>query len=340
MPSEIVVKLLHRESTLSQLEVYKQAFNNNTDFESIKEYWEEKHYENPVHSSYIFGAYDGEKLISINAYMPMQYHLNGKTVNVLQSCESGTLPAYQGKGLWSKVVKYAINYFLEEGVYDFLIGFPNYNNSYKGFMKMKWQHDIDVINYIFVVNGKAFLRTVTGKKIPFSRLLEVQKMGLLLPRQYCAVENASYSESASNCAFDLDLSDEFFEWKKRYKHLKILGLEDKKHRSIARCTYALGTYHGERIIILYRIDAIEGSNYKRVYLDALKELIHRHPEVAFIRTWAMPNSEREAIVKKLKFIKSKHHNPFITYLLKDNVVSAEELHNNTNWANITFLDLD
>lgn len=345
MRTELAVKLLSKDTINEQLNVYVKAFGNNSDIEVVKSYWEAKHYMNPIHDSYIFGVYDGNLLVSINAYMPMKYSFNGKTVNFLQSCESGTIPEYQGKGLWSKVVKYAVNYFSEERFYDAIIGFPNYRNSYGGFVKMKWEHIGDVGNYIFVINGKSFLNIATGKNIPLSKILEIQKIFLsnkgieykILDNEY---KNISSSISSSHDIFDLALTEEFMRWKKRYKHINVFSITDKNDAWLGYCLYTITDYKGKETVLLHRIETNEKIEDKILYSVIIKEIIKKHPKAAFIRTWVMPKSERERTIKRIKFLKSRHHNPFIIKQLKENVISKEELHKISNWANITFLDLD
>ncbi len=342
MGEEFRIELVDKEKIDDLLIVYRAAFDSTADYEKTKEYWKKKHYTNPVHDSYVFGAYDGDKLVSMNAYMPMKYKIDERNVSVIQSCESGTLPDYRGKGLWSKVVTYAINYFKQSGEYDFLMGFPNYENSYGGFIKMKWNHDTDIINYIMVGNGQGFVKALVGKKIPFTRVFEVQRIRLSkrVRCKYSIMPEAEEMPLENQEGFNVELSKEFIEWKQNYKKLEYFFIKSNITNKHGICYYSLDYYKGERIALLYRLDAPYGNSIIEFYSIAIQEILKRHKEIAFIRTWVMPKSDNEQVAKELGFIKSKHHNPFITYTLKEDVISEDLLRNECNWKNLSFMDLD
>ena len=345
MDQILEVKLLDKSSLRQQIEVYSNAFDSHETVEETIDYWEKKHYCNPVHPSYVFGVYDNDKLVSINAYMPMRYMFDHKVCNVIQSCESGTIPSYRGKGIWSKVVKFAVEYFIDEGQYDFLIGFPNYENSYGGFIKMKWNHDADIINYILIANGKEFLRSaLPGRRIPFGHILELQRTKISFKgrrKALKAVDIRSFDDAVSSDGFFLEANKEFIEWKEHYKALQYFGIADANERMIAYCLYFIGEYNGSKVIHLCNPKLLDNkADACLVYSCCIREVLQKNPQVAFIRSWAMKNSIPASIYTSLCFLKSKHHNPFITYQLKDDVVTTGELRNAANWKNLSFLDLD
>ena len=107
------IKALDRNTLPDQLGVYRAAFNATKGYEENNAVWIKKHYENPLGDSLVFGAYYEGKLVGMNAYMPVEYQYQGAIIPMLQSCESGVLPEFQGKGIWSKVVRYAIDYIFQ-----------------------------------------------------------------------------------------------------------------------------------------------------------------------------------------------------------------------------------
>lgn len=343
MMSNYEVKLLDSSSIRQQVEVYMCAFETEDTIDNVIEYWKKKHFDNPVHSSYVFGVFDQNKLVSINAYMPMEYAFDDRTCKVIQSCESGTIPEYRGKGIWSKVVTFAVDYFIKEHEYDFLIGFPNFENSFGGFMKMNWNHVADMVNYIMIGDGKEFFKTITkGRVVPFGGLCSIQRV--FLPFNTCS--NLHVCEGISNeyvplKGFSLCDSKEFIEWKKNYKNLKEFGVKDNNGDIIAVCRYFLGDYNGKKVVYLCNIKVFKHDcSIKTIYALCIKEIIKKNPKIAFIRAWAMKGSNADKVFRKLLFIKSKHHNPFITYQLKENLISTECVNNKNNWNNISFFDLD
>ena len=343
MGKELEVKLLNAASLQQQVDVYIRAFETKDTAQKIIEYWKKKHFDNPIHPSYVFGVYDEERLVSINAYMPMHYVYNHKLCNVIQSCESGTIPEYRGKGIWSKVVRFAVDYFVNEGKYDFLIGFPNFDNSYGGFMKMKWNHDADVINFILIANGKEFVRHILNKTVAsVGYALGIQKTVVVCRenKEYKVVKQLHSLDCVEN-GFYLKADFDFLLWKEKYKGLNSFCIADSNNSIIATCMYYLGEYKGAEVI--HFCNPIIGKDCKsveKVYAFAIKTVLKNNPGAAFVRAWAIKDSDAERIYKKIMFLRSKHHNPFITYQLKDDVVSADVLHAAKNWENISFLDLD
>ena len=343
MENNFSVKLLDKDSIMQQIHIYKVAFDLTESNELIKDYWIKKHYKNPIHPSYVFGVYDKDSLVSINAYMPMRYIYNGSKFNVIQSCESGTLPEYRGKGIWSKVVNYAISFFKEEGVYDFLIGFPNFDNSFNGFIKMNWSHDADVNNYIIIGNGIEFLKSVfNGKTLFLGKIFELQRIGLSISRiKGLNVGKVINILPLNRSGFCLDADEDFYKWKMLYKQLKQFGIRDNLGRPVANCRYFIKKYKGVFIIQLCGIDIFASDyNYKYICSMCVRILLKRHKNVAFIRSWAVKNSISEKTFKDLHFLAVNHHNPFITYQLKELSINSNVLHDQMNWINISFLDLD
>ncbi len=344
MEDKFIIKLLDVSTLEQQVEVYMQSFDVKRPLDSVIEKWKSEHYDNPVHEAYIFGAFDAEKLVSINAYMPMKYKYEGKECNAIQSCISGTIPEYRGKGIWSKLVKYAIGYFKEEGKYDFLIGFPNYKTSYGGFMKMNWSHDSNAINYLMIVNGKQFVKAAINRNVPLSGILHLQQIKINLHKRlkYTTGEMRLVAGNSNEKSFSLVDSDEFIEWKKNYKGLEGFGVYTSEGIHLGNCRYFIEDYHGCKIIKLCDIKSLDKTNEAlSFYAFCIREIIKRHREVAFIRIWLMDESPLENVYKRLLFVKDgKHKNPFITYSLKGDVIPEEILHNKENWINASFLDLD
>lgn len=344
MKDKFIIKLLDRSTLEQQIDVYMQSFNVTRPLNCVIEKWKFEHYDNPVHEAYIFGAFDADKLVSINAYMPMKYKYDGKECNVIQSCVSGTIPEYRGKGIWSKLVKYAINYFKEKEKYDFLIGFPNYKTSYSSFMKMNWSHDSNAINYLMIVNGKQFIKASTNRNIPLSGILRIQQIKINLGKKlnYKIGDMRLIARNDNEKGFSIVENIELIEWKKSYKGLEGFGVYTSNGIHIGNCRYFTEGYHGCKIIKLCDIKCLDKTNETAsFYAFCIREIIRRHNDAAFIRVWVMNESPLEKLYKKLLFVKDrKHENPFITYSLKNDVIPEEILHKKENWITVSFLDLD
>lgn len=332
------IKYLNRNTIHDQLTVYRLAFNSPKD----DDVWVKKHYENPLGDSLVFGAYHEGKLVGMNSYMPVEYQYNGKTISMLQSCESGVIPEYQGKGIWSKVVRYAIEYIFRETKYQAVIGFPNYINSYPGFKKMGWETLFGMDNYVMVNNSKEFSKNIFKRKKVlqnFGCFLTVQRLAVWLAgRGYkrFAVGDCEFSElywDDNPNVFSVTHTDDLLKWKESYKQIKCISIR-KDGNPIASCIFSCGDYEGAQIIKIEKcvLSSLSPISQNRAIALFAKYFAKNYPNVAFLRVWAMPDSSLAFSLKQLLFMKSSHPNPFI--IKQGNIVFSDK-----NW-NLSFFDLD
>lgn len=114
-----------------------KLFNSVFSLSKTMDFWIEKHYKNPLGNSLFIGAFYEDKLIAMNAFMPMQYVYQNCVFNVMESCESAVSPEYRHKGIFLKLIKFAEEWLVSHD-YDLIIGLPNIN-SYPAFMKLGWE---------------------------------------------------------------------------------------------------------------------------------------------------------------------------------------------------------
>lgn len=336
------IVLLDKSSIDAQVRVYHAAFNKQTPIEATKAQWIKKHYENPIDNSLIFGAFEGEELVGLNAFLPSCYMLNGKKVFLLQSCESGVLPSQQGKGIWGKVVRYAVEYIERNTKYVGIIGFPNYRNSYPGFMKMGWKTLFEMNNMILVNNAENFSKSLfVNRKILqlFARIAIIQRIPLgikALSHRDLTITECSIKDVLWEDAMDkitIDHSDKWCLWKADYKQMHSLSLT-LGGRVLANCIYGIDYFEGNEVIRLDNFSvAPESKISTRVLLSkVLKYLKVVCPEAAFVRTWTMNGSSFNKDLKKLLFLRSSHPNPFIISEPTCNLAGKK-------WS-LSFFDLD
>lgn len=346
MKEKFQVKLLDISSIDEQIEVFKNAFNSSKTLEEMKENWIKKHYSNPNGNSYVFGAYDNLKLVSINAFMPIKYIFKEKNLTAVQSCESATLSEYQGKGIWNLIIKTAMEFFDSVTEIDFMLGFPNYINSYSGFIKRKWICVTNVNNYILCGNGQEFLSTLIKEKlkIRIGKLLELQqiKCKILKSKNYKIEFNSSkIFNSSDRNGFDILKNEKFLKWKNNYKGIETISVL-KDEEVVLTLFYGISAYKNSKIIIIYDI-MYNNFNYKKIrknFSTSIIKIINKYKDIAFVRLWCTEKSLLNKLAKDLFFIQIKHPNPFIVYPLKDKKISTNELLNPENWMNIAFMDLD
>lgn len=338
---EITIILLDEKTIEQQVIVYRSAFETTSSIEDNLRKWRKKHYENPLGNSLIFGAFINGDLVGMNAYMPVAYYINGERVKMLQSCESGVLPNFQGKGIWKKVVTYALKYIKEETDYKLVMGFPNYINSYPGFKKMGWKTLTNMKNYVLINNLSAF-KSVFRKK---SFLFRFALNGLAIQRMLTHIyNNRKYHVEKirledliwNNKTFGVlscDHSIELLKWKRDYKDLFSVCVKEGDE-VLATCLYGLSTYNGSVIIKMENFEYCE--NYSDKSKSLLSSLIvyfsKKYPEASFVRVWAQDNSLQISLLKKLFFVESSHPNPFI-------ISEPDTIYANIPWS-LSFFDLD
>ncbi len=337
----ISIVLLDEKSIEKQVLVYRAAFEPSESFEDNLIRWRKKHFENPLGKSLIIGAFINDELVGMNAYMPVVYYVNGERIKMLQSCESGVLPSCQGKGIWKKVVTYALKYIKEETDYKLVIGFPNYINSYPGFKKMGWKTVCNMKNYVMINNLRAFKTVFQQKSSIFRFVLN----GVATQRIICAIHKQKQYHVEKALPEDLIWNDsesgvlkcghsaELLKWKEDYKELIPVCIKNGE-KTVATCLYGLSSYNGSVIIKLECFDCIAecAKQSKSILASLLSYFAKHHKEAAFVRVWAQESSRMEQLLKKLLFMGSSHPNPFI-------VNDPESIYANMPWS-LSFFDLD
>lgn len=340
MNSEIEIKPIGRETIEDQLVVYSSAFHSSKSLVENRHRWIKKHYENPLGDSLVFGAYIGGKLVGMNSYMPVEYNFQGRKIPMLQSCESGVITEYQGKGIWSKVVRFAVDYIFKETKYKAIIGFPNYSNSYPGFKKMGWETLFDMQNYVLSNNPKQCAKIIFPTKKYFQffgRLIFLQRIMV----SFHGLSAANYNVSECDYSdllwdddpnfYTVSHTPELLKWKGDFRRIKAVQLKNS-FETVASCIYNISEYEGSPIIKIEKIVVKDSVKLKKAVACFLKYLYKHYPSIAFIRVWSTSDAKLTKVLKELMFVRSSHPNPFI-------IKQPEKVFSNVNW-NLSFFDLD
>lgn len=336
--SNIVIQILNQESINEQVLIYMEAFGSKQNFKEIRKGWISKHYNNPVGDSIIFGAYCGEVLAGINVFMPMKYLCNGKSIYVVQSCESGVLNAYRRMGIWSAIMDYAMKYIKELQKYDAIIGFPNYKNSYNGFLKIGWKKVGFVKNYVLIINSKKFLESVLKGRLVFLRWWlnpwekKLKKLGAQNDNIHIIKTEKLQMIDNKQKGIYLDCNATWIEWKKNYKKYQFFCAQNDNevlaYYIIQRCS--INDLEYCKLIKIINIS----QNRKNIKTAFAKFISTISKDFNFIRMWG----NTEAIQKRTGFINLfTQKNPFIVYTLSTKF--EQTLIDSRQW-NLSFLDLD
>lgn len=339
MSNDYNVVLLDELSLDQQILVYKQAFNNSTEISELRSLWKKKHYQNPYGNSLIFGVFIDGELAGMNAYMPYSFCYNGKEIRCLQSCESGVSPNYQGKGIWGRIVRYAVDYVFTNTEYEFIFGFPNYRNSYPGFVKMRWDTVGQMNNYVMVNNASNFIKSISSNRILplfsfpllFQKVLIKIKSTKRLSVTDCSIDDLLWINSSNTVYVNPSLN--WIKWKKDYKKQSTIAVKEN-NLLLATCIYVQESYNNQHFIRIDNITFSEAarSMHSTILATLICNLFKKCPKSAFIRVWAKDGDYLNRLFKKLFFLKSSHPNPFI-------IKSPNNQYNGLKW-NLSFYDLD
>jgi GNAT superfamily N-acetyltransferase len=101
------------------------------------DYWIWKHIENPFGASPVLLAVEKGQLVGVRAFMRWQWKNGTQYVNAVRPVDTATHPAYQGRGIFSKLTKALLRDCEVKGV-NLVYNTPN-TKSLPGYLKMGWQ---------------------------------------------------------------------------------------------------------------------------------------------------------------------------------------------------------
>ena len=99
-------------------------------------YWRWKHIQNPFGVSPVLLAVEGSTIIGVRAFMRWRWIDNARVVEAVRAVDTATHPAYQGKGIFSKLTLTLLEQCMQDG-YRLIFNTPN-NKSMPGYLKMGW----------------------------------------------------------------------------------------------------------------------------------------------------------------------------------------------------------
>lgn len=339
------VRMVDISSIKDQVEVFRESFEINDDIEDMISTWKKKHYENPIGNSIIFAAYDKDLMVGINAFMPVEYSYKGTSLRFVQSCESGVRVSYRRKGIWKQIMQAAMQYFESEGIVDAMIGFPNYKNSYPGFIRLGWKDICNMSNSLMVLDGSKTFRAFLGKSLPIAgKILNIQKvLPLLKSDGKMSVCKVDIGQMDFNCGISADkiqinCNKDFITWKAGYKSIDLYKVK-KGASDILALFCGHEKLDGVEYCEIYRIIQLSSdiSLGKKAFARFVTYL-SKQKKVAFIRAWEHEKQYDSIFYSSSGFIKtSSHPNPFIVHASNKEITNI--VSNNENWV-LSFLDLD
>jgi hypothetical protein len=284
---------------------------------------------------YITLSFDDGELVGINCFLQMRYIYQNDEIKVLQSCESGVVKSHQRQGIWGKIMIFAEEYLMKNTDIDVIIGFPNYKNSYPGFIKMGWKSLFNEKNLILVNNGNKVMEMLSGKHwwTRIGYVFELQRLliGIRNTTEYSIVRaNGIRPKKEKKDMISLQYDRQWMNWKKDYAGIDIYEIK-RKEKTVAYAITEEDKMNDSKYIKILKFSVIGNQKIKEAALAAFLKFT-RKQDYSLIRVW-----DDEEIYIKLGFVEMKRHvNPFIVNVLNEQKLYLE---NEKLW-NVGFLDLD
>ena len=103
----------------------------------FRRFFEWKHHESPFGPSPAWVAVDGGEIVGLRILMRWEFERGDGVARAVRAVDTATHPAYQGRGIFSRLTRIALEDLEREGV-DFVFNTPN-DKSRPGYLKMGWR---------------------------------------------------------------------------------------------------------------------------------------------------------------------------------------------------------
>lgn len=100
------------------------------------EFFRWKHLENPFGRSFMLVCEAGGRIVGLRAFLRWRFDVDGRMVRTVRPVDTATHPAYQGRGIFSRLTRAALDELSAEA--DVVFNTPN-EKSLPGYLKMGWR---------------------------------------------------------------------------------------------------------------------------------------------------------------------------------------------------------
>ena len=198
--------------------------------------WKWKHVDNPFGPSEVLLAEASENIIAVRALMPWVWVKGSRSYRALRAVDTAVDPAYQGKGLFTKLTLQLLEASKNMG-YQFVFNTPN-KQSLPGYLKMGWQEQ-----------GRLKIQLIPNSLKKSSNPANLPSMD---PGLFVARAKKAY---ALTPGMHTQISEEFLTW--RYLHCPVANYQmlsdDKTYFLLYRIKEG-GLFRELRIVAVYGLD--------------------------------------------------------------------------------------
>lgn len=118
------------------VEVLRQSLGESL-MPKSEQLWNWKHRDNPFGPSLVLLACESGRIVGVRAFMPWQWRLEKQTYQAVRAVDTAVLPAFQGKGIFSRLTAQLVQECTDAKV-DFIFNTPN-KQSMPGYLKLGWE---------------------------------------------------------------------------------------------------------------------------------------------------------------------------------------------------------
>lgn len=348
-----MAELEYRIGDINTIDQQAKLFNDTFNQHASIKAWKRKHIDNPLSGKCtVMCAFDGDKVVGVNGFLPMNYEYKDIVLHVVQSCDTAVDPTYRGQGIFTKMIAKAQDYFKAEG-FDAIVGFPN-QNSYHGFTKkLGWVEKHRTMKYFYPNTIKSVAKNMLNKDLPafLNPLANVWRSMfctryLIKSGGYILEEKSSIDVSEYLALFDhnkihISMTQEFMDWKLSSGYC-LYTVKDKNESIVCKllvCNYVVDeNYLRGNILMLQRGDA-DAESF-RVGASMILNRISKKYDI--LSVWEQDDEIVNESLKKLGFIANfseKDGSPFIIKPLTDDEEKLSIMEKDELW-NPSFIEAD
>ena len=330
MENKIHTEIIGEDNIDDQVDLYNKVFKKKATVES----WRHKHYDNPLNTNNILGvgAFDGHRLIGMEAFMPLKYIFKQHIFNAIQSCELAVDPNYRGRGIAMQLKDKAIPYYIQCG-YDLMVGYPN-EQSYFVDIKAEMNHIINIKTAFIICKINKILKDRYNLKLPNSiniiaylKFMAVKKNAIKYMKFVLNKSNKAFSDREcqkmqinNSNLISLYISEDILNWQLNDNN-GIYYTITSEDQLIAQFIVKLAVNQSsivEASIIKSNNYTNNSSEYICAYSLMLKDLFM---DCDVIKTWVPQDTKEKDMLKKIGFLsfrQQKYHSLLFRILANDN----------------------
>ncbi len=332
-----------------QVQLFNETFNMNATPNS----WRRKHLNNPLGDGkhiQVFAAFCDGELAGINGFVPMEYTYKGETYRVIQSCDTAVDPKFRGKGVFTRIINAAEDYYRSQG-YTALVGFPN-NNSYHGFIKMKWQDVHHTMKYFLPCDVKNVGKIMLNRNLP-GFLDPLASIWFHIHNGYISERNSMYklkvidhikveefNHFLNDDKIHINMSQEYLDWKLSAPHKWFrVFVKDRLVCSVLSSEFSISeTIRRANILGVSRCDGSK-KEFRKAFAIVLDKM---RREYNILSVWESRDEDINKVFLQTGFIMNfteKKGSPFIVKPLVENEKVVDSLLDSKLWEPV-FIEAD